>query len=92
MSKGSKRRPTINTRMAEANLEILHGGWAEVSYDDLHGTVYAECKRFRNNHDPEVVKLYWRPGPKSDDTHNTKSDYLTDEDCMELANKMGANK
>ena len=60
MSKGSKRRPTANQRMAEANLEILHGGWSPLE-EDPPGTRSYEVQRFYNNHDESVARPYWRP-------------------------------
>lgn len=59
MSKGSKRRPEVNKRIARENWAIYEGGWMDCSVTTA--TDAAEFRVFFNRHDPDDGRLYWRP-------------------------------
>ena len=60
MSKGDKRRPVFDKRIADVNWEIFDGGWALVALDPP-GTSPFEFKNFYNCNDPSEYRVYWRP-------------------------------
>ena len=82
-----KRQPQISADCEQQRWEILLGEWKPME-SDPPGCPH-ETRLFDALPETET-RLYWRPM----DIAISKYDqgYLTDEDCMEIAKKMGATE